>query len=110
VRDRVDGAALARAYLEGQNMVQCAAAAGVSASTIGRILHDVGVTVRPAGGPRVPIDPAVLARAYEEGHGVRQCADTFGVSQTTVRRLLRAAGVTMRPPGRPLARSPEPSR
>jgi transposase-like protein len=92
----VDRAALARAYAEqGWNLSQCAAAFGISATTAATIVHEAGVTVRPASRPAARVDPVELARAYENG-SLTQCGIAFGLTARTAGRILRDAGVAVR--------------
>jgi transposase-like protein len=101
-RAAADPAALARAYLRGQTVPECADASGITEQAVRRVLAVAGITMRPPGPrPGRRADPVALARAYAAGQSIRQCADASGIDPKTARSMLVAAGVTIRPRGAP---------
>lgn len=73
---------------------------GISSSTVLKLLHDRGVTVKA--GKIDPVDVPCLIELYEAGQTQQTVGDRFGVTRTAVRYILLQHSVKLRrrTPGR----------
>jgi lambda repressor-like predicted transcriptional regulator len=87
--------AVAQQYQAGAEMRGLAVAFGVHRTSISRVLHDLGVTLRGQDSRAENVSAA--ARLYEAGWSLARLGEKYGCAHTTIRQSLREYGVTMRP-------------
>lgn len=80
---------------EGRSLSEVAAAVGISATTVRRVLADFGVERRPQNARR-DVDVAALVARYQAGATMAEIAIETGVSESLVRDRLLEADVTPR--------------
>ena len=90
---------MARLYRQGTSLAGLARIAGVSSSTVARILLEMGVEIRTRPGAPVPKLPVeVIAERYRAGETAGTLAEDAGVSVSRIRGILVAMGVELRAP------------